>query len=296
MVVIIFFPEADCHILFQLFELIILQNDELLIGRGFQVKGQPFLLEDLLHILRHFDGVAADLKIQVIGKKGIELNAQKSALRQQGAALFHGVHKVLRLIVFSKHHRLAAEGADVKNIAEPADVCKGHIALKAHQAVAQSGPVHIQGDFILPADSRKSLQLSLGIKGPVLRRMGNVDHSRKHHMFIVVISIKIFQEFFQHLCRKLTILLGQHQHLMSIMLDSTCLMGADMTGLCSNDAFIILQHSSDDYSIGLGSADQEFHIRIFASAGRPDLLLCTFAVRIQSISGHGLHIGFRQPL
>ena len=111
-------------------------------------------------------------------------------------------------------------------------------------------------------------------------------------MLVVFIAPKCFQVCTDFLCRKLPKLMRQRQHLVPAVLDRTCLVHADMTGICSNHTLVRLQKSIDPRSIGLGSSNQKIHLCIRRLAGLADLLLCRLREGIRSIARRCQKIGF----
>ena len=80
-------PEAEGDLGGEGLQLAALQHDKLLIGAGLQVEAVPFVSKYRFQTLGHLNGVAGDTEIEAVGKQGVELKAQQTALGQQGAVL-----------------------------------------------------------------------------------------------------------------------------------------------------------------------------------------------------------------
>ena len=81
-----------------------------------------------------------DLKIQVVRKKRIELDAQQTSLGQQSAVLFDSSDKMGRGIAVGKDHRFAAQSthlgaADIKDVAALGQSWQIHVCTDSLQAV-----------------------------------------------------------------------------------------------------------------------------------------------------------------
>ena len=88
----------------------------------------------------------------------------------------------------------------IKDIGQLRDILKRHITGAAHQPVAQARAVQKQQNPIGTAEIGERRQFLLCIYGTVFRRIGNIDHAGKYHMFMVLVRIVILQILFQH-CR-----------------------------------------------------------------------------------------------
>ena len=76
------------------------------------------------------------------------------------------------------------------------------------------------------------------------------------------------QVFGGHLPR----VLGDGQHLVPREFDGTCLVGGDVTRHGGHHALVAVEQRVDDDLIGLGTAREEPHVSLGASAGGADLL------------------------
>ena len=83
-------PEAELRPAFQCGQLGVIQNHEHLIGGRIHKKAIALGGQTLLEGVGGVDGVFADLRVQIIGEQHVELDAQQTALGQQGALLAKG--------------------------------------------------------------------------------------------------------------------------------------------------------------------------------------------------------------
>ena len=243
----------------------------------------------------------ADLKIEVIGKERVELDPEEPPLGEQRPSLLHRVHEVGRLIALRENDRLPAERSDlgapdVEDVAVLRDIGEGHIRLTAHEPVAEPRPVKKERDPVLPADAGELIELALFIERSVLRRMGDVDHSREHHVFMVAVRIEAFKVGAEDFRQDLAVLLPDREHFISGILDGAGLVNAYVAGLCGDDPLKVSQHRRDDHRVRLGSPDQELHVEVLP-ADRPfDLLLRALRVAVGAVPGQSLHVGLRKVL
>ena len=87
MVLVIFLPEADAQLALPRGEGVIVHDDKLLVGGGIQEESIALAGQNLAELDGHGDGVTADLKIEIVLKQDIELNAEQTSLGQQCAVL-----------------------------------------------------------------------------------------------------------------------------------------------------------------------------------------------------------------
>ena len=189
---------------------------------------------------------------------------------------------------FRKNDCLSAKCAylgstDIEYIGISGDIFQCHICLRAYQAVAKSCSVQKQWKIVFMAYLGDFFQFLLCIKGSVLGRMGNIDHSRKYHMLMVRIPIKGFHIVRDALCADLSIFFRKCQHFVACVFNRACFMTAYMTCLCRKDSLITVQDRCDDRCIR-------------TVAGFSDLFFGRIAVFIRAVTGKLLHIGFQKFL
>ena len=180
---------------FQAFHQAVLQNQELLVCRRFQIESIPLLVEQRFQLLGTVDGVPGNPEIQSIGKQRVELNSKHTALCQKRAVLLDRGQKMCRGFPVRKYHSLAQQSAglssaDVKYVAELCQLRKRQIRAAAGKPIAQTRSVDKQRNVVLPADAVQLPQLRGGIQGSILRRPGEIKHSGKDHVVVIGISIK----------------------------------------------------------------------------------------------------------
>ena len=83
-------PDVEADAPGEAIHVAVLEDHKLLVGRGFQEEGDAFLLQDGDHVLRAVDGVFRDAAVEVVREEGVELDAQETALREEGAVLLDG--------------------------------------------------------------------------------------------------------------------------------------------------------------------------------------------------------------
>ena len=222
---------------------LVFQNHKLLIGRRFQVKCQPLFVKKSLQPFRHLDRIPADIQVQVVRKKRVELNAQQPSFRQHRSMLLHHCHKMLRRVSPGKYHSFSAESshlrsADVKYIADFSYVREFHVCLRTHQSIAKTGPVQKERYLVFMTYDSDILQFLPAVQRTVLCRPGQINHSRKDLMFIAFILIKIFQICPDLSGVQLALMFRQRQHLVSGIFDRSGLMGIDVACLRRNHALV----------------------------------------------------------
>ena len=190
----------------------------------------------------------------------------------------------------------ALGAADVKGITKLCQILKAHIVLRACERIGKSRTINIQTNPEPVTDLSESLQFRFRIKSSILRRMGQIDHSRHHHMFMICVIIVIFQISFHVTCRDLSVLMRNCKDLMSVRLDRPRLMNTDMPRLGSNDSLIGSQQGVDHDGIGLCSSCQKFHSSAFASAGFSDPVPGGFGELVHPVSRCFHHIGLYHSL
>ena len=132
--------------------------------------------------------------------------------------------------------------ADIENIAVFCNHRKSYICFFTHQTIAQSCSVEKQWDIITAAHAADLFQLRLCIQSTVLRRMGNINHPRKYHMFVAFIIPECFQAVLQIFFFYFAFVLRNCDHFMAAVLNGSRLMAGYMAGLCCDHALIRFQH------------------------------------------------------
>ena len=176
---VIGFPDVETDFGGKGFHLFVLEDYELLVGRGFKEEGDAFFLEDGDHVLRPVDGVRGDPPVEVVREEGVELDAQEAALRQEGAVLLDGGEEVLRRLR-REDDGFAAQGADlgaadVEDVAEVLQVRQGVVAGGAREGVAQAGAVDEQRQPVLMGNRLQFSEFRAAVDGSVLGGQGDVD-------------------------------------------------------------------------------------------------------------------------
>ena len=119
--------------------------------------------------------LATNLKIQAIGKKGLELHTRQAALGKQRAVLLNTRNGMRRGVHAAKHHSLAAQSAalgaaDVEHVAQLRQLGQGNVALIGRQRIGQAGAIHKQRNLALLAHCMDRRELGLGVQRAVLGR------------------------------------------------------------------------------------------------------------------------------
>ena len=153
MVRVVGLPDVEADFARKVFHLLVLQDDELLVGRRFEEEGDSFFLEHGDHVLCTLDGVRGDAAVEVVREEGVELDAQEAALREKGAVLLDGGKEVFRSLL-CEDDGLSAEGADlgpadVKDVAQAGEVRQCKVAGGAGEGVAEPGSVDEQRQAML---------------------------------------------------------------------------------------------------------------------------------------------------
>ena len=146
-------PDVESDLLLQLRHPAVLQDDELLVGRGLEEEGDAFAPQDSNEVLRPLDGVRRDPAIEIVREERVELNAEQPAFCQEGAVLFHRREEVFRGSL-RENDGFPAEGsdlgsADIEDIAEVFQVREGIVAGRTGQGIAQTGPVDEERQLVL---------------------------------------------------------------------------------------------------------------------------------------------------
>ena len=92
-------------------------------------------------------------------------------------------------------------------------------------------------------------------------------------------------------CRKKAILRFNGKDLMSAMLDGTCLMNIDMSGMGADDSLIRTQGGVDDGEIGLRAAKQEMHFSIGTAEMGKYHLPGLFAPFVEAVAAVAVFVG-----
>ena len=107
-----------------------------MIGGRIQIKLIAFLLERGFEFLGAVNGVLADFKIKVIGKKRVKLNAKQTTFCKQRAMFFYQIIPVCGLIAVRKHDGFAAKrahfgAANVEYVAQLGNIVQRYVSLRA---------------------------------------------------------------------------------------------------------------------------------------------------------------------
>ena len=181
----------------ELLDSFIVHGEEDLVRRGFEVERDAFFGEGLLDFLSVAVGVFADLEIEVIFEKLIELDAQEPPFGEKGAVLLDDGEEMGNQRRIRDHHRFAEEGAafraaDVEDIREAGKVRERHVILGAAQGIGEASAVHEEGHVMGAAHGRNGGELFQRVEGAPFGGLGNINHPRRYHVVAVVIGIEGF--------------------------------------------------------------------------------------------------------
>ena len=113
---------------------------------------------------------------------------------------------------------------------------------------------------------------------------------------MIAVCVEAFDPFFDSLRFQLAVDVRQRQHLVTGVLNGTGFVGTDMSCICGDDAFVVLQQGRDDDGIRLRAADEEFDVRVRALACRADLFFRALAVLVCPVPGQLLEVRVRERL
>ena len=114
MALVVLAPAGEKEVLGKPFDLAILKDDELLVGRRVDKERIALALEDVLHAHCHVDGMAGNVEIKAVGEQGIELNAYEPSLCHQCSVLFCDREEVRMGIAVSEDDCFATQGTDLR--------------------------------------------------------------------------------------------------------------------------------------------------------------------------------------
>ena len=239
--------------------------------------------------------MAAYLEIEIVGKESVELLAYYPHLGQESAVLLDAGEKVLWHVVFGEDQGLAAEGphlgaADVEQVGKLHHVGQGHVGLRAHKAVAQPGPVHVQAQAVFVAAAGQGGELLLGVEGAELRGMGDVHQARLHQVLPHLVVDKGLHIFLQVRRHYLALNVGDGQHPVPGVFYSPGLVDIDMSGVGGDDPLVALEHGVYGHLVGLGAAGEKLYLQVVPAAGGADLGLGSLGVLIVAVAGKGDHV------
>ena len=180
--------------------------------------------------------------------------------------------------------------ADVENVAAAGDLHKGEVVPGCGQPVPEPRPVEEQGDAVLRADLMQRPQLGGGVEGPVLGRVGEVDHPGRDHVGAAFVGVKPRKVPADLRGGELALLLREREHLVAAGLDRPGFMAVDMAGDGGQHPFVPGEQRVDDDGVGLGAAHEEMHRRARAAAGRADLFPRRLAPGVGPVAGRLLQI------
>ena len=201
----------------------------------------------------------------------------------------------------AEHHCFTKEGAhlgaaDVKYIAQPGKVRKGHIVPLCGQAVAQPGAVQKQVQALFTADCGQLFQLHQAVQSAVLRGIGDVDQLGLS-LVLKAVGSPVGVHHGAHLLRRdLAVVGGNGQHLMPGRFHRAGFVDVDMGGIRAQSCLMRPQGSVNHRQIGLSASNQKMHIQLGIAAGGADLICGGFAVIVGAIAGRLLQIGADQRL
>ena len=151
-------PEAHLDLFREGSEGCLIQQDEVLVGRGIKSEGIALVAQRLTDALGRGDGGTPDLSVEIVGEERVELQARHKTLCKDGTVLLDDGEEIRDRVVLRENQcftqqRAALGPADVEHIAETGEVRQGHIVLRAGEGIGQAGSVHIEAETLFPADS-----------------------------------------------------------------------------------------------------------------------------------------------
>ena len=145
--------------------------------------------------------MTGDVEIEIVGEERSELNAQKSAFRQQGSVLFHQRCEVLQQSLTSYHtfakQRSDFGATDVEHITKRRQLRQGDVGSITGQTITQTSSVNEQRDVGILANVVQTLQLGFRIDGSVFGWETNVKHPGSYHVFVGLVGIEVGYELLQ---------------------------------------------------------------------------------------------------
>ena len=106
-------PNLESNLPFKGIHLFLSEDWELLIGWRIDVELNTFALKHALHFHCHVDGMLSYVKIKIVGKERVELDAQEPALGKQGSMLLDDGEELTWSVALGEHHSLATQGANL---------------------------------------------------------------------------------------------------------------------------------------------------------------------------------------
>ena len=113
----------------------------------------------------HIDGMLRNLKIQIVSKQRVKLDAKHSAFGEQSSVAFHDSEEIFGSLHSCEHHSLTNHCSNlcttnIEHIAMLGEEWQVVVACLRHQSVAQSCSVDKQTQIIFPACGVQILKLS----------------------------------------------------------------------------------------------------------------------------------------
>ena len=210
--------------------------------------------------------------------------------------LRHTVKSIGRLPCL-EYDRLTAErsnlrAAYIKHVAKACDILKSNVGMTAHKSVSESCAIHKERHSVIVAHTSERLKLIERIKRAVFGGMRNIYHSDAEHHRIVFITCKHLH-IGSYLTRvELSVLLIELDDLVPGIFNGAYLVKTYMSRLWGDDRLVWLKHSGNYGLICLSSAHQEIYIGIGRTARLFYKLLRSIGMRIVTVTGKDLRIGF----
>ena len=298
---VVLFPVLNRRMLANARHVLVGQNHKLLVGGRLQEELVAALVQHTTQGLRGLNRLAANLKIQAIGKERLELHARQATFGQQRAMLLNARNGMSRSMHAAEHHGLAAQStalgaADVEHVAQLRQLGQGDVAFVGRQRIGQAGTIHKQRNLALLAHRMNRRELGLGVQRAVFGRQTHVHGTREHRVLVALVLVKHLDVVFEIIGVHLALVTGDGEHLVAAKLDGACLMASNVAGLGGNDALVRSEQHIDHRRVGLRAAHQQEHIRVRRLAGLADKLLGTLGVRVGTVAGLRLHIGIDERL
>ena len=187
------------------------EYNELLIGGRIDIEGIAVLTEQRLHLHGHRNGMLRELEIKgrtfIIdrGEKGLELQADKSTLGNDGTMLLLNGEEMLMGRTIGEDDGLATEGAylgasDIEDIAMTGKEGKGDVALRGHEAVAKAGSVDVEGEVVALADGIEVGELAGAVEGAVLGGEGDIDEAGVDAVVAIAVVLIVIEVTVEDCC------------------------------------------------------------------------------------------------
>ena len=289
MSVVVLLPVGITNVGFQAGQGFVAHDHELLVGGGVNEELKTPFRKALFQLFRHVDGVAADVKIQVIREQRVKLHADQAAFGHHGPVLLDVGDEALRRAVTGEHHGLPTKrphlgAADIEGVAQGGNVGQGHVGFITRQPVAQPRPVQKQRDCILLAYLMQGFQLRLAVQRAVFRGMGNIHPAGINHVRIGGVGVEGLEIRFQFARVDLAVMGRQGQHLVAGVFDGSGFVHVDVARRSGNHALRAVEQPVDHHLVALCAANQKENIRLRVVDSGADFVLCPQGIFVLTVA------------